>query len=54
MKDDIVCRQYTPGPHSDKLLVPIIPKSSQQEILHQCPDVPNAGHVGPEKTVIKV
>ena len=54
MKDGIVCRQYTPGPNSEKLLVPIIPKSYQQEVLHQCHDAPNAGHVGADKTATKV
>ena len=27
IKDSVVCRQYTPGPQSDKLNVPVIPKS---------------------------
>ena len=54
MKDGIVCRQYTPGPHSDKLIVPIIPKADQQKVLYQCHDVPKAGHVGSDKTAMKV
>ena len=54
MKDGIVCRQYTPGPNSEKLLVPIIPKSYQQEVLHQGHDAPNAGYVGADKTATNV
>ena len=54
LKDGIVCRQYTPGPHSDKLIVPIIPKADQQKVLYQCHDVPKAGHVGSDKTAMKV
>ena len=54
MKDGIVCRQYTPGPQSDKLFVPIIPKSLRQTVLRQCHDAPNAAHLGPDKTTLKV
>ena len=54
LKDGIVCRQYTPGPHSDQLIVPIIPKADQHKVLHQCHDVPKAGHVGSDKTAMKV
>ena len=54
IKDSVVCRQYTPGPQSDKLIVPIIPKSLRQNVLHQCHDAPNAAHVGPDKTIMKV
>ena len=50
----IVCRQYTPEPHSDQLIVPIIPKADQHKVLHQCHDVPKAGHVGSDKTAMKV
>ena len=52
--DNVVCRQYTPGPQSDKLIVPVIPKSLQQNVLHQCHDAPNAAHIGPDKTIMKV
>ena len=54
MKDGLVCRHYTPGPQSDKLLVYIIPKADQQGILHHCHDVTSAGHVGSDKTAMKV
>ena len=54
IKDSVVCRQYTPGPQSDKLTVPIIPKSLRQNVLHQCHDAPNAALVGPDKTIMKV
>ena len=54
MKDGIACRQYTPGPQSDKLFVPIIPKSLRQTVLRQCHDAPNAAHLGPDKTTLKV
>lgn len=54
LNDNIVCRQYTPGPIADTLLVPVIPRSYHQEILRQCHDAPYAGHLGPDKTVAKV
>ena len=42
------------GPQSDKLFVPIIPKSLRQTVLRQCHDAPNAAHLGPDKTTLKV
>jgi len=53
MKDGIVCRQYTPGPNSDRLLVPIIPKLYQRKVLYQCHDALNAGHVGQDTNSYK-
>ena len=54
VKDGLVCRQYSPGPTSDLLTVPIIPISYQPTILHQYHDQPQAGHLGPDKTAARV
>ena len=53
VEDGLVCRQYSPGPMSDLLTVPIIPLSYQPTLLHQYHDQPRAGHLGPDKTVDK-
>ena len=43
IKEDLVCRQYTPGPASEPLTVPIIPTSYQSALLLQYHDHPQAG-----------
>ena len=52
--DNLVCRRYTPGPTSNKILVPVIPTSYQTTLLRQCHDDPDAGHLGLEKTAERV
>ena len=52
IKDGLLCRQYTPGPVSDLLTVPIIPSSHKSTLLHQYHDLP--GHLGPDKTATRV
>ena len=54
IKDGLVCRQYTPGPTSEPLIVPIIPSSYQSTLLFQYHDHPQAGHLCPDKTAAKI
>ena len=54
IKDGVVYRQYTPGPTSEPLTVPIIPFSYQSTLLHQHHDHPTAGHLGANKTAAKI
>ena len=56
IKDNLVCRQYTPGPTSEPLIVPIIPSAYQAILLFQYHDHPQAGHLGqlgPDKNCSK-
>ena len=54
IKDNLVYRQYTPGPTSEPLIVPIIPSTYQATLLFQYHDHPQAGHLGPDKTAAKI
>ena len=54
IKDGVVCRQYTPGPTSESVIVPIIPSSYQLTLLHQYHDHPQAGYLAPDKTAAKI
>ena len=44
--DGVICRKYAPGPTTEMVMVPILPKSLQQRDLLQCP---GAGHQGYKK-----
>ena len=54
MRDGIVCRNYTPGPSSVSVMVPLIPVALQPLFLTQCHDSPQAGHLGAEKTASRL
>ena len=49
--DGVLCRKYAPGPTTETVTVPILPKSLQQKALLQCHDSPGAGHRGFKKTL---
>ena len=49
--DDILCREYTPSPISEKVTVPILPSNLHHAALSKCHDAPGAGHLGPEKSL---
>ena len=49
--DGVVCRKYAPGPTTETVTVPILPKSLQQKALLQCHNSPGAGHQGFKKTL---
>ena len=49
--DGVLCRQYTPGPTSDKVLIPVLPTSLRQVALNRNHDAPSAGHLGSDKTL---
>jgi len=51
MVDNVLCRQYRPGPTHDTIVVPIIPASLQKEALQRNHDAPSYGHQGTEKTL---
>ena len=53
LHNEIVCRRYTPTPHTSPV-VPIIPESYRPTLLHQNHDTPAAGHLGFEKTAARV
>ena len=44
--DGVLCRKYAPGPTTEAVTVPVLPKSLQQKALLQCHDSPGAGHQG--------
>ena len=54
IKNNLVCRRYTPGPTSEPLIVPIIPSTYQATLLFQYHDHPQAGHLGTDKTAAKI
>ena len=49
--NNIVYRKYSPGPTSDTVTVPVIPKALRQQILQQNHDLPSSGHLGADKTL---
>ena len=51
LKDNVVCRQYTPGPTSETITVPVLPKCLHREALLMAHDSSMAGHQGVEKTL---
>ena len=51
IKDGIVCRHYSPGPDSELITVPVLPRTLQQEALHQAHNTPSSGHQGQDKTL---
>lgn len=54
LHNEMVCRRYTPTPHSSPIVVPIIPESYRSTLLHQNHNTPAAGHLGFEKTAARV
>ena len=52
--NDIVYRKYSPGPTSDTVTVPVIPKALHQQILQQNHDIPSSGHLGVDKTLSRL
>ena len=52
--DGIACRQYAPGPTNEKIEVPLIPLSCQQQVLHSCHNAPSSGHQGVNKTLARL
>ena len=50
----VLCRRYSPGPTSNTVTVPVLPKSLQAAALHGCHDDPSGGHLGYEKTLHKL
>ncbi|KAL5484446.1 hypothetical protein EMCRGX_G020951 [Ephydatia muelleri] len=44
-------QKYAPGPTTETVTVPILPKSLQQKALLQCHNSPGAGHQGFKKTL---
>ena len=49
--DGVLCRKNAPGPTTEAVTVPVLPKSLQQKALLQCHDSPGAGHQGFKKTL---
>ena len=54
VKDELVCRQYKPGPTCNLITVPLIPSSYKPTLLHQYHSQPSAGHLGPDKTASRI
>ena len=54
LKDGIVWRHHTPGPTSDTATVPVLPVTLQKDVLQQCHDSPQAGHLGAQKTLYQL
>ena len=52
--DEVLCRCYSPGPTSNTVTVPILPKGLQVAALHRCHDNPSGGHLGYKKTLHKL
>ena len=48
---DIVCRRYSPEPNSELITVPVLPRTLQQEALHNAHNTPSSGHQGQDKTL---
>ena len=51
IREDVLCRAYTPNPLKDAVTVPVLPLKLHREALVQCHDIPLAGHQGKEKTL---
>ena len=49
--NNIVYHKYSPGPTSDTVNVPVIPKALRQQILQQNHDLPSSGYLGVDKTL---
>ena len=50
--DSVLCRQYTPSPMHQAVMVPILPPDLQKDALIRSHDAPTAGHLGAEKTLV--
>ena len=50
----VLCRHYSPGPTSNTVTVPVLPKSLQSTALRSCHDDLSGGHMGYEKTLHKL
>ena len=49
--DDVICREYSPSPGGEVIVVPVLPSSLQPGALQRNHDVPTAGHQGFDKTL---
>ena len=54
LQNGLVCRQYTPGPSGESVVVPLIPASLRSLLIQQSHDAPGAGHLGPDKTAGRI
>ena len=52
--DGVLCRTYTPSPHTEEISVPVLPESLRADAIKLCHDIPAAGHQGFEKTLEKL
>ena len=52
--DDILCSCYSPGPDSELITVPVLPRALQQDTLYQAHDIPGTGHEGHNKILQKL
>ena len=52
--DGILCRHYSPGPDSELITVPVLPRALQQDAIYQAHDIPGSGHQGHDKTLQKL
>ena len=43
-----------PGPNSELITVPVLPRALQQVALYQAHDIPDSGHQGHENTLQKL
>ena len=50
----IVYRKYAPGPTSDIVTVPIIPKALHHQVIQKNHDPPTSGHLGTDKTLSRL
>ena len=50
----VLCRHYSPGPSSNTVTIPVLPKSLQSTALRSCHDDLSGGHMGYEKTLYKL
>ena len=49
-----MCRQYSLGPDSELVTVPILSSTLKQDALYQAHDIPASGHQGQDKTLQKL
>ena len=51
---DILCQHYRPGPDSELITVPVLPRALQQDTLYQAHNIPGTGHQGHDKILQKL
>lgn len=52
--DGVLCRTYTPSPHTEEISVPVLPESLRADAIKLCHNIPSAGHQEFEKTLEKL